>query len=130
MVVNCKVTEGGSGQGGVSGHAANFLLFSNLLLTRLQPWRAQRWGTCMDLPQLGPVAVLLLKSGKSVACPETPSVTLPSFLLKHGAKHCCLYIPTFCWQTKHHVASPLPPKRHNDVILEKIVWRRPLRVKL
>ena len=30
----------------------------------------------MDLPQLGPVAVLLLKSGKSVACPETPSVTL------------------------------------------------------
>ena len=37
----------------------------------------------MDLPQLGPVAVLLLKSGKSVACPgtpprpETPSVTLP-----------------------------------------------------
>ena len=32
----------------------------------------------MDLPQLGPVAVLLLKSGKSVACPETPSVTLLS----------------------------------------------------
>ena len=30
----------------------------------------------MDLPQLGTVAVLLQKSGKSVACPETPSVTL------------------------------------------------------
>ena len=22
--------------------------------------------------------------------------------------------------------APLPPKRHNDVILEKVVWRRPL----
>ena len=39
-----KVTEG------VSGHAADFLLFSNLLLTRLQSRRARRWGTCMDLP--------------------------------------------------------------------------------
>ena len=70
-----KVTEGVSGQGGISGHAADFLLFSNLLLTRLQLRRARRWGTCMDLPQLGPVAVLLavlLKSRKSVACPETP----------------------------------------------------------
>ena len=65
-----KVTEG------VSRHAADFLLFSNLLLTRLQPRRARRWGMCMDLPQLGPVAVLLLKSKKSAACPETPSVTL------------------------------------------------------
>ena len=71
-----KVTEEVSGQGGGSGHAADFLLFSNLLLTRLQPRRARRWGTCMDLPQLGPVAVLLLKSKKSAACPETPSVTL------------------------------------------------------
>ena len=43
--------------------------------------------------------------------------------VKHGAKQCRLYIPTFCWQTKCHVASPLklPPKRHNDV-----VWRCPL----
>ena len=31
------------------------------------------------------------------------------FLLKHGAKQCCLYIPTFCWQTKRHAASPPPP---------------------
>ena len=23
-------------------------------------------------------------------------------------------------------STPLPPKRHNDVIMEKIVWRRPL----
>ena len=66
----CKVTEGGS------GHTTDFLLFSNLLLTRLQPRRVQRWGTCMDLPQLGPVAVLFLKSRKLAACPETPSVTL------------------------------------------------------
>ena len=48
------------------------------------------------------------------------------FLLKHSAKQCRLYQHNFCWQTKHHVASPLPPKRHNDIILEKIVWRRPL----
>ena len=48
------------------------------------------------------------------------------FLLKHGAKQCRLYILTFCWQTKCHVASPLPPKRHKDIIFEKIVWRRPL----
>ena len=67
-----KVTEGVSGQGGFSGHTADFLLFSNLLLTRLQPRRARRWGMCMDLPQLGPVAVLLLKNRKSGACPETP----------------------------------------------------------
>ena len=38
------------------------------------------------------------------------------FLLKHGAKQRCL---TFCWQTKRRVASPPPPQRHNDVILEK-----------
>ena len=75
--------EGVSGQGGISGHAANFLLCSNLLLTRLQPRRAQRWGTCMDLPQLGPVAVPLLKSRKSVACPETPSVTLLTDFSEH-----------------------------------------------
>ena len=30
----------------------------------------------MDLPQLGLVAVLLVKSRKSAACLETPSVTL------------------------------------------------------
>ena len=39
-------------------------------------------------------------------------------LLKHGAKQCRLYIPTFLlrWQSKRHVIAP-PPKRHNDVIL-------------
>ena len=42
----------------------------------------------MDLPQLGPVAVLLLKSRKSAACPETPSVTLLSCLqvLQHDGQ--------------------------------------------
>ena len=32
----------------------------------------------MDLPQLGPVAVLLLKSRKSPACPELPPPPPPS----------------------------------------------------
>ena len=78
MYTRGKVMEG------VSGHAADFLLFSNLLLTRLQPRRARRWGTCMDLPQLGPVAVLLLKSGKSVVCPETPPrLETPSVTLSY-----------------------------------------------
>ena len=71
-IVHVRWRRGFPDRGGVSGHAADILLFSNLLLTRLQPWRAWRWGTCMDLPQLGPVAVLLLKSRKSAACPETP----------------------------------------------------------
>ena len=48
-------------------------------------------------------------------------VTCTYFLLKHGAKQFCLYIPTFCWQTKRHVASPPPPppQRHNDVFWKK-----------
>ena len=32
------------------------------------------------------------------------------YLLSPEARcQCCLYIPTFCWQTKRHVASPPPP---------------------
>ena len=38
----------------------------------------------MDIPQLGPVAALLLKSRKSAACPETPSVTLMDSGLDSG----------------------------------------------
>ena len=52
------------------------------------------------------------------------------FLLKHGAKQCCLYIPTFCWQTKRHVVIPPTPQRHNDVILEQKGWRRPPKLPL
>ena len=55
----------------------------------------------MDLPQLGPVAVLLLKSRKSAACPETPSVTL--------ATRCGLpWPPAPAWEKQHvRVCSPL-----------------------
>ena len=49
------------------------------------------------------------------------------FLMKNGAKQ-CRHVPTFCWQTKHHMANCLSPKRHNGVILKKIVWRHPLEI--
>ena len=68
-----KVTEGVSGRGGVSGHAADFVVISTSSSTnKTQPRRARRWGTCMDLPQLGPVAVLLLKSRRVQNPPPLP----------------------------------------------------------
>ena len=48
------------------------------------------------------------------------------YLLSAEARCQTVLSVTFRWQAKCHVASPLPPKHHNDVILEKIVWRRPL----
>ena len=59
------------------------------------------------------------------------------FLLKHGAKQCRLYIPTFCWQTKRHVARPpqtsqwryfeknsleMPPKGYGVVSYHTLVY--------
>ena len=47
------------------------------------------------------------------------------FLLKHGAKQCRLY-RHFVGRQNVTWLTPFPPKRQNDVILEKIVWRCPL----
>ena len=49
------------------------------------------------------------------------------FLLKHGAKQCCLYLH-FVGRQNGTWLAPLPSKRHKDVILEKIVWRCPLSI--
>ena len=48
------------------------------------------------------------------------------FLLKHGAKQGRLY-RHFVGRQNVTWLTPSPPKRQNDVILEKIVWRCPLR---
>ena len=65
-----KVTEGVSRRGG-SGHA-DFLLFSNLLLTRLQPRRARRWGLTTTCTSCRSFAEKQKVSGESRNPPVPP----------------------------------------------------------
>ena len=69
-----KVTEGVSGRGGGRGFRTRRQLcsYTSSSTNKTQPRRARRWGTCMDLPQLGPVAVLLLKSRRVWKPPPPP----------------------------------------------------------
>ena len=74
--IGIKVTEEVSGRGGaVSGNAADFLLFSKRTAT------GPSCGKSIHVPHLcafrgcSLVSSKLLKSRKSAACPETPSVT-------------------------------------------------------
>ena len=68
---------------GVSGHAADFLLFSKRRAT------GPSYGKFIHMPHLRALravvllVVLLLKSRKSAACPETPSVTLSILIKAH-----------------------------------------------
>ena len=48
------------------------------------------------------------------------------FTLLLQAKQSKTHSQTNGSKPKRHMLNPLPPKRHNDVIKEKIVWRRPL----
>ena len=91
LACETKVTEG------VSGHPADFLLFSKRTAT------VPSYGKSIHVPHLRAlrgrslVSSKLLKSRKSAVCPETPSVTLLQVF----------YFARRAWtQTSHKVLGP------------------------
>ena len=73
----CKVTEG------VSGHAANFLLFrkeGQLVQVMVSSYTCPTFMLSVAVVLL---VVLLLKSRKSAACLETPSITYSILIKAH-----------------------------------------------